>query len=246
MNASVLLRLAATPVLLLIALWLQLSHWDWIVVDHFYDYVDARFPLRGLWWTDGLLHDGGALIVTLIGVGALFGWLASYRVERLQRYRGDLAYVFACIALTTGLIAIIKSVSGIHCPVELTRYGGRFGYETLIDHLLQPLHEHGRAGACFPGGHSSGAFAMFAFYFLALHHRRRYATRVLMLVVLSGFMFALTQWMRGSHFPSHDLSTAAIAWAICVLLAAMRRPVARDVATDTHGLRSATPILNAT
>ena len=224
MTTDPLRRLALAPVLLLLAFCFQEAHWDWIVVDHFFDYVDTRFPLRGLWWTDGLLHDGGAMMVTLTGVGALFALAASYRVRRLRRYRGDLAYLLLCILLTTGIVAALKQFSGIHCPVELARYGGRFHYEAAIDRLFGPLLNQGKPGACFPGGHSSGALSMFALYFLALRYRKAYAERVLCGVVFTGLVFGLTQWARGAHFPSHDLTTAAIAWAVCVSLDALRRP----------------------
>lgn len=225
MNSDLLPKLWLTPALLLLALCFQQMHWDWIVVDHFFDYVDGRFPMRGLWWSDGLLHDGGTMVVAAIAIVCLVGIVASVRVTRLKPLRIDFAYVIACIALTTGVVALIKSVSGIHCPMELARYGGRFHYEGLIERLLHPRLEQGRPGACFPGGHSSGGLSLLALYFLALHHRRRYAPRVLMAVVAAGFVFGLTQWIRGAHFPSHDLSTAAIAWAICLLLAALRRPL---------------------
>lgn len=225
MNRDLRRRLWVTPILLLLALWFQQAHWDWLVVDSFFDYDDSRFPMRGLWWSDALLHEGGTMGVTIIGVAALIGALASYRLRRLEPYRGDMAYLFACIALTTGIVAAIKSISGIHCPLELARYGGHFQYETLIEHLFRPLPgQPGKAGACFPGGHSSGGLSMLAFYFLALHHRKAYASRVLMAAVTVGLVFGLTQWIRGAHFPSHDLSTAAIAWSVCALLAALRRP----------------------
>ncbi|WP_428313125.1 phosphatase PAP2 family protein [Hydrocarboniphaga sp.] len=223
MNPELLRRLWVTPALLLLALLFQQMHWDWLVTDHFFDYVDSRFPMRGLWWSDGLLHDGGTMIVAGIASVSLIALVASYRIARLRPLRGDFAYLLACIALTTGVVALIKSVSGIHCPVELARYGGRFHYEALIDRLLRPVVGEGRPGACFPGGHSSGGLSLLALYFLALHHRWAYAPRVLMATVAIGFVFALTQWIRGAHFPSHDLTTAAIAWAICLLLAATRR-----------------------
>jgi len=223
-QAGLLRRLMLVPALLALALWFQESHWDWLVVDSFYDAVESRFPLRGLWWTDRLLHDGGALLVVLTAVAALAGLLYTVRSPRLQPYRGDLAYVLLCIALTTGLVALLKRYSGIHCPVDLARYGGRFHYEALVDRLLRPLAGQGRPGSCFPGGHSSGALSMLALYFLALRRSSPHADRVLIAVAGSGLVFGLTQWMRGSHFPSHDISSAAVAWSVCAVLDALRRP----------------------
>ena len=161
---------------------------------------------------------GEAVLDTVLGHPPAAPDLARHWITRLVA--GE---ALACIALTTGVVALIKSVSGIHCPVELARYGGRFHYEALIDRLLRPVVGEGRPGACFPGGHSSGGLSLLALYFVALHHHKAYAPRVLMATAAIGFVFALTQWIRGAHFPSHDLTTAAIAWAICLLLAAARR-----------------------
>lgn len=248
MNPELLRHLWVAPGLLALALWFQQSHWDWVVADAFYDAARSRFPLRGLWWSDGLLHDGGAMLVLLSAVAALGALLATYRLAGLRRYRGDLAYWLACIALTTGAVALLKQVSGIHCPVELTRYGGLYAYEGLVDRVFGALRAAlpavGRRGACFPGGHSSGALAMFALYFLALHHRRRDARRVLIAVVGLGLIFGLTQWLRGAHFPSHDLASAALAWAVCVLLAALRRPRFAKQRQPQHDTRAGPVVLD--
>ena len=66
---------------------------------------------------------------------------------------------------------------------------------------------------CFPAGHSSGGYAWVALYFV-LAGRRRWAGLAIGLGL--GLAFGATQWARGMHFPSHDVVSAAVAWAVAL------------------------------
>lgn len=196
--------------LVLLGCLVEYNNLDYRVAAIFYDVSSASFPAREAWWAENFLHRGGIWLIEGVAVVALVIWCASFVSERLAGYRRGAAYLLLCIALTTGLVAGLKRVSNVDCPWDLKDFGGdRPLVSFFADRPAQlPL------GHCFPAGHSSGAFSLFAFYFLLRRRRPRAAWAALAGVSLLGLGYAATQWARGAHFPSHDLWSAAIAWAV--------------------------------
>ncbi|HUR40431.1 MAG TPA: phosphatase PAP2 family protein [Verrucomicrobiae bacterium] len=209
------LRHALLPSLVfaLVATTLAASGADLVVTDHFFDVAGGRFPARNAFWAAELMHRGGRWIVFATGMTAVLVWLTTRR--------DDAGYVALCFALGPGLVALLKHFSAADCPWALARYAGDLA----------------SGGHCFPAGHSSGAFAFFAFYFvLPEPHFRRAA---LGLALALGFAFAATQWARGAHFPTHDLWSAWICWNVCLVLAAWRlRPSAVVARWPAAGIAS--------
>ncbi|MGH8447380.1 MAG: phosphatase PAP2 family protein, partial [Solimonas sp.] len=121
------------------------------------------------------------------------------------------------LGLATGSVGLLKHTTNKDCPWSLERYGGDQPYVLLGE--APP--EDKKPGHCFPGGHSSGAFGFFGLYFLMVRRRPAWARRTLAGVLFLGFVFAATQWVRGAHFVSHDLWSAAIGW----LAAALALPI---------------------
>lgn len=204
------MRAFAFPaVLMLLAGCSRALGWDEMVAGWFYDTHSTSFPLRHAWWAEHLLHRGGADFIALLAGSALLTLLASLRSARLRPLRGDLAYLLACMLLTTGSVALIKRHSGVDCPWNQPRYGAAAGAGD---------------GRCFPGGHSSGAFSLLALYCIAGRRRPAAAPAVLGAVSALGLVYASTQWLRGAHLPSHDLVSAAIGASVALGLDALRRP----------------------
>lgn len=188
------------------------SQIDLMVGDYFFDH---GFPGKSSFWYDTLIHKGGGKLIFTIAVGTLFFLLASLKIERFKPYRKAACYLLSCLALGTGLVNGLKAVTNVDCPWDLTRYGGLQPYIPLFADKPDLL-KHGR---CFPGGHSSGAFSLFGLYFLALHYKPQWAGATLAGVMLLGLIFAVGQWARGAHFPSHDFYSAFICWLVALLLA---------------------------
>lgn len=161
----------------------------------------AGFALRRAPWALRL-HDAGDWVVRGLAVALL---LALLRARPLPRRTA--LYLLASLALTVGVAGLLKQTSAPVCPWDLGRYGGA---------VALPGGLAGRAGHCFPGGHSAGAFGLLAFAFV---WRRR---ALLIAVLAAGFAFAALQWLRGAHFVSHDLCSAAIGWAAAALLQPLR------------------------
>ena len=177
--------LIALPVLAFLS---EVTGLDHFLSDAWYD--PARgFVLRHSWWAEGLIHDGGRILVALAGIAALLVWI-------LRKRRAAL-YLFAAIALSTGTVAILKAMSGRPCPWDLERYGGA-----------------GSAGGCFPSAHAATGYSLMALYFVL--RGRRLAG--LLLGFGLGTLFGFGQIVRGAHFLSHNLWSAAVCWAVAVAL----------------------------
>lgn len=212
---------------------------DFWVADRWFDPVSHRFPWREAWWTQEILHRGGARAVLAAGLGALALWAAAFRWSGLRPLQRGAGYVALCFALGPGLVALGKQYSNVDCPWDLQRYGGDRPYVQLLEdrpHGLPAAH-------CFPSGHSSGAFAFFAFYFLLRGSRPRAARAALAGAIALGVIYGATQWVRGAHFPTHDLGSAWICWMACLFLQPACLPRTRTAAAP-EGSR-AQPLLPA-
>lgn len=136
----------------------------------------------------------------------------------------------ALIAVTLSLLTIstLKHFSLTSCPWDLDIFGGAAHH---VSHWAWGTPDGG-GGQCFPGGHASSAFGFLAmtlpFLQAAEPRLQRAGRRWLVLVMLVGLVFGLTQTLRGAHYPSHTLWTAWICWAVGSavygLLALRQRP----------------------
>lgn len=181
-------------------------------------FFDAQ---RGLWWgkdtfwDDELLHRDGRYLMRLVGVAALAAFAASWWVARLRPWRRALGYFAACMALVPLVVGGLKELTNVDCPWDLAGFGG----DRPFVHLFADRPDGLPRAACFPGAHSSSAFALFALYFVGLGlGRRRLALAGLGVALGLGLLFSFGQQARGAHFLSHDLWSAFIAWTICLAL----------------------------
>lgn len=177
----------------------------------FYDASLGHWLGHGSFWMEDLLHTGGRNIMRLIAVAALGAWLASVRVAWLTAHRRALAYLASCFALVPLLVGALKSVTGVDCPWDITGFGGDRPYVEWFADRPDGLPQ----AACFPGAHSSSAFALFALFFLWRGSRPLWARVALGVTVIVGALFSVAQQSRGAHFLSHDVASAMIAWAMC-------------------------------
>lgn len=216
--ASVLADLAGAylPVALALAVLALLSAYagfDRWLLDHFFDPARGEFPARRAFWAQTVLHRGQTGFIVLVASAALAVFVGGFVRPRLRPLRRDALYLLACIALTTATVGGLKQVTALDCPWDLAGYGGERPYR----HLFDP--RDGGGGRCFPGGHSSGAFALLALSVLLRRRGRPGAGAAFVAALMLGLSFALLQWLRGAHFPSHDLWSSFIAWSVAHALA---------------------------
>jgi membrane-associated PAP2 superfamily phosphatase len=136
-------------------------------------------------------------------------------------------FLLLCLIFITLTVAIFKRYSGVFCPSDLARYGGR----EALRLLFQAREPGGKIGQCFPGGHASAGFALVAFSLLPRKQKHRWA--LLAAALLIGWAMGVYQMAKGSHFLTHTLTTMFIALVIALLLAVwLLRPGAFNRQTD--------------
>ncbi len=202
------------PVLVLatVAVLLAAFAGDQWLADRIYAGQGHGWPLRQAFVTERLLHIGGRDLSTLAWLGVLAAWLVARRKVSLSAWRTPLAMLLVSTLLATAVVAWIKSWSNMDCPWDLTRYGGGREFVGLLS--LRPVGMP-RAG-CFPAGHASSGYAWTALYFFFLSTWPRWRSLGLSAGLLLGLLFGGAQQLRGAHFLSSDVWTAAICWS-CAL-----------------------------
>lgn len=188
---------------------LKLDLW---LADTVYAWQGSQWAVRWTFANEQQLHVAGrnASAVAWLIVVALCA--ASMWIPRGRARLRPLACLAVSVLLSTALVAWVKSWSNVDCPWDLLRYGGERAYVSLF--AIRPTGMP--RGACFPAGHASGGYAWMAAYFFFLAVRPAWRWRGLAAGVLLGLVFGLSQQLRGAHFLSHDLWTAALCWLVAV------------------------------
>ncbi len=187
---------------------------DRAISDFFYDPALRHFPLQHDWFLEVVMHHWAKYLIVMIAVGALAGFLASFKVAALRPQRRVLLFVFLALALGPATVSTLKLILAKHCPYDLDIYGGFAPYLRLLDAPVPDV----RPGQCFPGGHASGGFALMAFYFVWYRHHPQRAFAVLAAGFLYGFILGAGRLLQGAHFLSHNLWAAVVVWLVALLL----------------------------
>jgi membrane-associated PAP2 superfamily phosphatase len=193
---------------------------DWLAAGIYQQF--GGWTLKDAWLLQKILHQGGrvfvALMIALMSVLALvsFGFLG-----RKHRFTLSASYAFCATVLSILVVSTFKQITTLPCPWDVIAFGGG-RVNTQIGSLFSwelPV------GHCFPSGHASGGFALFSLFFAVQIFRQgglltsRSAKNYWWLVgLLVGGVFGITQQLRGAHFLSHDVASAAICWLVCALL----------------------------
>lgn len=199
---------------------------DQWLADQLYRMEGHHWLLQNAWATSQLIHKGGKWLSAAATLLTLVLCFHAWRHERAAAWRWPLLYLVMAVALGTGVVSLLKSLTNMDCPWDLARYGGLREYVGLF-----ATRPHGMPrGVCFPAGHSSAGFAWVSLYFLALLVRPAWRWRGLAVGLVAGGVFGAAQQLRGAHFLSHDLWTLATCWTVSLLLFLLvRRITARGV-----------------
>ncbi|KGM57560.1 hypothetical protein N799_05750 [Lysobacter arseniciresistens ZS79] len=196
--------------LALLSVWLLGLRGDLWLADWLYAWEGGRWALQSHWLTGPVLHTGARHASTAAWVGVVLAWLASLLHPGWHAWRRPLGYLALAVLLGTGLVSALKAHSQMDCPWDLARYGGTRAYH-------RPWQAAGQTpGRCFPAGHASAGYAWLALYFFFDAVRPRWRRRGLAAGLGLGLLFGIDQQLRGAHFLSHDLYSAAICWFIAL------------------------------
>lgn len=202
---------------------------DQWLADRFYQMEGQHWALQNAWVTSHLVHHGGKWMSTAAALVVVVLCTHAWRRPRAAAWRWPLLYLVLAVALGTGVVSLLKSVTNMDCPWDLARYGGLREYVGVF-----AARPHGMPrGVCFPAGHSSAGFAWIGLYFFALMVRPAWRWRGLAVGLLAGAVFGLAQQLRGAHFLSHDLWTLATCWLVSLALYCAFQPLLRP-ADQTH------------
>lgn len=185
---------------------------DLKLADQLYRWEGHAWTLRHAWVTQQLIHLLGRDFSIAAWLTVLAMWMAACARPGWEPLRRPLLYLLAATALSTLLVAGLKSLSNVDCPWDLVRYGGDRPYIGLFEPRPAGL---GR-GLCFPAGHAGAGYSWVALYFFLQRMAPRWRWIGLAVGLGLGLLFGISQQLRGAHFLSHDLAALAISWACAV------------------------------
>lgn len=207
---------ALLPILAAFLLLLLFEHTriDRAVLDPFYDPATRKFPLRDSALFTLVFKKGTKALLITFGVTLLLLCFVSLRRPRLAPWRRSILYVLGCLAVAPAVVALFKYSSCKHCPWDLDFYGGPAPYAGLLG---CPPPGFG-AGECFPSGHASGGFALFALYFALRIPSPSRAWLGFGIAFVYGSVMGFSRMMQGAHFLSHNVATGFTCWFVCLAL----------------------------
>jgi membrane-associated PAP2 superfamily phosphatase len=216
---------------------IDISHLDWRIAHALYSWEGYRWLLKRDFITETVIHKLGRNLSILAWLSVLCAWAATYRRPALAAWRTPLAYLALSIVLSTLLVSWTKSWTNMDCPWDMIGLGGSRPYIKLYEARPDYLPHN----ACFPAGHASGGYAWMSLYFFFLMARPGWRWYGLGIGSLVGLIFGIGQQLRGAHFLSHDLWTAAICWASALALYLL---FSARVKRRAYELRWKTPIID--
>lgn len=180
----------------------------------YFDEVRSRWIGASSWWTNELIHHNGTWLVRIVALLALVLYATTWVRPRLHELRRPTLYFFVAIVLSVGLVGLLKTLTNVDCPRDLTEFGGSFPFIHLFEHRPTEL----RHAQCFPAAHASSGYALLALYFV-FRERSWLAARLgLAAGVLLGLVFGIAQQSRGAHFVSHDVWSVMLVWTVSLSL----------------------------
>ena len=215
------LLLALAAVALSIAF--HVTRWDLQLATPYYDAVNQTFPWRYAWISKYFIHRYLKYSLLLGGVSV---WVVAAWMSLRPRTNGFFAthrrrwwFVAWCFVVVPVVIAILRRLSPMHCPWEVTDFGGYAPYFDLWSAAPAGI----RAGHCFPAAFVASGSWLLGFALLWYPEHKVRSASVGLLALALAFALGWVQQMRGAHFLSHTLWSLWVSWATVVLLHAATR-----------------------
>lgn len=180
----------------------------------FFDESRSQWLGAASWWTNELVHHDGTLLIRGVAALSLALWAATWLRPQWQAARRPALYFFVSMVLSVGVVGLLKTLTNVDCPRDLSEFGGTLPFIHLFEHRPASL----RHARCFPAAHASSGYALLALYFVLRERSHRAACFGLAAGLGLGLVFGIAQQARGAHFISHDLWSAMIVWTVALSL----------------------------
>lgn len=176
----------------------------------FFDTAHSRWIGASNWMLNEVLHTGGRWSIRVLIALVLAFWIATWVAPKWRALRRPAAFFVISAVLSIAVVGLLKTLTNVDCPWDLTPFGGHFPYIELFGDRPDAL----RPGRCFPAAHASSGYALLALYFAFRERHAGLARLGLALGLMTGLTFGLAQQARGAHFVSHDLWSAFLVWTV--------------------------------
>lgn len=121
-----------------------------------------------------------------------------------------MVYISLAVLISGGIVSGLKTLTGMHCPRQLSIFGGTEPYVRLLeDHSCVK-----KPGRCWPSGHAAGGYGFFAFYFVCRRRKPQYARVAFWIPFTIGTLLGFGRVMQGAHFVTHNIWTGLICWTV--------------------------------
>lgn len=189
---------------------LELTTLDMDIAKLAYDPVAGTFIGKHSYFLENILHDRAKQVVIAFSVLAILAFISTFVLEKMKPVRREMGCLVLSMALSTGFVTPIKTVTAVQCPWSLQAFGGKEVYSEL----LSPRPATDKPGRCWPGGHAATGFTLFALFFVLRDRRPRLARLALVVAFSLGTVFSISRMLQGAHFFSHNVWTAIFCWLI--------------------------------
>lgn len=126
----------------------------------------------------------------------------------------ELGYLLITIIMVPTTIALLKGVTHVSCPNQLTLFDGDLPYLNLWQSMVAMT-----PGKCFPAAHASAGFSLYVLAFLPTLQKYRY--KIFVIVSILGWTMGLYKMLFGDHFFSHTLVSMLLSLTITCALASL-------------------------
>lgn len=186
---------------------------DFAIADTIYSLTNSWY-YQEQWFTSVFMHQymKYALILLYLIFILKFFLRDKSTEDEFQRY-GKIV-LLVTLLFGTFTVSYLKHILQVDCPWALIQYGGDKPYFSLFSYGQAYLP----SSHCFPAGHASSAFTWLSLYFYVAIYQPKYRFKILLAVLVMGFILGLGQQFRGAHFISHDVWSMLVCLIVNVII----------------------------
>lgn len=181
---------------------------DWRVASYFHGAEAGGFPLRNdAFWVTA--HSLTRQLSTALWVSLLLFTLHRGHSQRNSTVFKAGSFILLASLTALAVNGLLKTHSAHSCPWSLTAFGG----QAEFFHLLDPIPLNPGSGGCLPSGHAAVGFMWWPVVYACARWRPALTHLAFIVVLTLGAACGYIQIVRGAHFVSHVLMTAAVTGA---------------------------------